>query len=95
MRTVGFWLLLIGLLNGAGAQVPYPLAPDWRSADRFYATGRVFADINNDGWLDFVVSNGNDMFGQEGALPSDLDRNGRVDDSDLLLLLFHFGRGCD
>ncbi len=61
MRKTGLWLLLIGLLHGARAQVPYPLTPDWRSADRFYATGGVFADLNNDGWLDFVVSNGNDM----------------------------------
>jgi len=39
----------------------YKTTPDWISSDKHYATGGAFADINNDGWLDFVVSNGNDM----------------------------------
>lgn len=58
---VGLCLLTMGLLSGTVSQVPYLPTPNWRSADRFYATGGVFADLNNDGWLDFVVSNGNDM----------------------------------
>lgn len=40
---------------------PYNPNPDWRSTDRHYATGGQFVDLNLDGWLDFVVSNGNDM----------------------------------
>lgn len=56
-------LLLPALLaiSVASAQVPYATSPDWRSADRHYATGGQFADINGDGWPDFVVANGNDM----------------------------------
>lgn len=47
-------------LADARAQV-YPLAPGWSSADMQVSTGGAFADINGDGWLDFVVSNGNDI----------------------------------
>lgn len=39
----------------------YSTTPDWVSTSPHYSTGGAFADINNDGWLDFVVSDGNDM----------------------------------
>jgi hypothetical protein len=39
----------------------YSLTPDWVSGSPHYSTGGAFTDINNDGWLDFVVSDGNDM----------------------------------
>jgi hypothetical protein len=39
----------------------YSLIPDWVSGSPHYSTGGAFTDINNDGWLDFVVSDGNDM----------------------------------
>jgi hypothetical protein len=35
-----------------------------------------------------------DTFGQSGELPEDLNRDGVVDDQDLLTVLFSFGRGC-
>ena len=51
-------LLAVVHLQG---QTIYKTSPDWRSTDQHYATGGQFADLNNDGWPDLVVSNGNDM----------------------------------
>lgn len=39
----------------------YSLTPDWVSDSPHYSTGGAFADFNNDEWLDFIVSDGNDM----------------------------------
>ena len=39
----------------------YSLTPDWVSDSPHYSTGGAFADFNNDDWLDFIVSDGNDM----------------------------------
>lgn len=54
-------LCLIALPVLATAQALYPSSPDWTSLDTQRSTGGAFADIDNDGWLDFVVANGNDM----------------------------------
>ena len=44
-------------------QVPFNLTPDWTSTDvSSVTTGGAFADIDQDGWLDFVVANGNDIY---------------------------------
>jgi hypothetical protein len=43
------------------ASVPLPSAPSWTSRDNDYSTGGALADLNNDGWLDLLTSNGNDM----------------------------------
>jgi hypothetical protein len=44
------------------SQVPFPPNPDWISTDvTSVSTGGAFADIDKDGWLDFVVANGNDI----------------------------------
>ncbi len=77
----------------------YSSTPDWVSGSPHYSTGGAFADINNDTWLDFVVSDGNDM-GQghvrvylndgSGHLPStaswqssDVAYNGHLDVADV------------
>jgi hypothetical protein len=39
----------------------YSPTPDWISDSPQYSTGGALADINNDNWLDLVVSDGNDM----------------------------------
>jgi hypothetical protein len=39
----------------------YAITPDWISNTHHYATGAALADLNQDGWLDLIVSNGNDM----------------------------------
>ncbi|MEO0092054.1 MAG: T9SS type A sorting domain-containing protein [candidate division WOR-3 bacterium] len=41
--------------------IPLPNSPSWTSIDNDYATGAGFGDINNDGFIDFWTSNGNDM----------------------------------
>ena len=39
----------------------YHQIPDWISDNPHYSTGAGLADFNNDGWLDLVVADGNDM----------------------------------
>jgi len=54
--------LLAGLVPlPAFAAIPLPAAPSWTSNDDDYSTGGAFADIDGDGWIDFLTSNGNDM----------------------------------
>lgn len=50
-------------LSAAAAWGVIPLAaePFWESADSDYATGGICWDVDGDGWLDFVMGNGNDM----------------------------------
>ena len=45
----------------ASASIPLPSSPSWTSSDNDYSTGGALADVNGDGWLDFLVSDGNDM----------------------------------
>lgn len=77
----------------------YASTPDWVSESPHYSTGGAFADFNNDNWLDFIVSDGNDM-GQghvrvymndgDGHLPTtaswesaDIAYNGHLDVADI------------
>lgn len=61
----------------AGAQVPFNTTPTWIStANNEYSTGAAWADINKDGWLDLVISNGNDMSRQRVAVY--LNNNGTL-----------------
>ena len=55
-----------GFLKNTSTDPPYSPIPDWVSNDPHYSTGAALADINNDGWFDLVVSDGNDM--QKGHL---------------------------
>jgi len=51
-------LLPVTLLS----QIPYEQIPSFEtSPEGHYATGLGIADINNDGWKDIIVANGNDM----------------------------------
>jgi len=92
--------LLFSLLFNLQAQVPFNSTPDWVSQDVFnYSTGGAFADIDQDGWLDLVVANGNDMARQKvvvyyndgmGNFPatpnwqsSDIDYHGHLDVGDI------------
>ncbi|MGQ9707624.1 MAG: FG-GAP-like repeat-containing protein [bacterium] len=62
MKKVKAVLLLSLIVISLGsAQIPLPTSPDWTSHDNDYSTGGAFADVNDDGYLDFCISNGNDM----------------------------------
>jgi hypothetical protein len=82
------------------SQVPFPQNPNWISTDvSSVSTGGAFADINQDGWLDFVVANGNDISRQKlvvyynngaGTFPTtpnwqstDIDYHGHLDVGDV------------
>jgi len=81
-------------------QVPFNTTPDWTSTDiSSVSTGGAFADIDQDGWLDFIVANGNDISRQKlavyyndgtGNFPttpnwqsSDIDYHGHLDVGDV------------
>jgi hypothetical protein len=82
------------------SQVPFNQNPDWISTDlSSVSTGGAFADIDQDGWLDFVVANGNDISRQPlvvyyndgtGSYPTtpnwqsaDIDYHGHLDVGDI------------
>ena len=82
------------------SQVPFNQNPNWISTDiSNISTGGAFADIDNDGWLDFVVANGNDISRQRlvvyyndgtGSFPTtpnwqsaDIDYHGHLDVGDV------------
>ncbi|MEW6249121.1 MAG: FG-GAP-like repeat-containing protein [Planctomycetota bacterium] len=81
------------------AQAIFNPTSDWRSTDAQVSTGGALADLDRDGWLDFVVANGNDMRQQrltvfynrgDGTYPSlpnwqsnDLAYNGHISVADV------------
>jgi len=82
------------------SQVLFNQNPDWISTDlSSVSTGGAFADIDQDGWLDFVVANGNDISrqrlvvyyndgtGSYAATPdwqsTDIDYHGHLDVGDV------------
>jgi hypothetical protein len=84
---LAFCLLSITLMSQT---IPFNTSPDWTStANGHRATGLGLADINNDGWKDLVVANGNDMArqrlvvyynNQDGTFPLDPDwQSGDID----------------
>jgi hypothetical protein len=96
--------LLAGLFLVASfqfySQVQFNQNPDWISTDvSSVSTGGAFADIDQDGWLDFVVANGNDISRQRlvvyyndgsGSFPTtpdwqstDIDYHGHLDVGDV------------
>ena len=57
--------LLVSLgLAAAQGQVPYSTASTWESYTGGVTTGGALADIDGDGFVDFVVANGNDILRQ-------------------------------
>ena len=61
LSVVAFSVVSFFIPQTCFASIPLPSSPSWTSSDNDYSTGGVFADINNDGWIDLVTSNGNDM----------------------------------
>ncbi len=100
MKKFSSLFLFIILAGYIYSQVPFPQNPDWISTDvSSVSTGGAFADINQDGWLDFVVANGNDISIQklvvyynngDGTFPTtpswqsaDIDYHGHLDVGDV------------
>ena len=48
--------------------IPYGNSPSWEGTAGYYSTGGGFCDINGDLYLDFIVSNGNDMQREKNAI---------------------------
>ncbi len=86
------------LSNKTIDQQVYSSTPDWESNNPQYSTGAALTDLNQDGWLDLVVADGNDMqkgrlnvyYNNEGSYPStadwqsdDLKYNGHLDIADV------------
>ncbi len=97
-----FFSVLLFLITSSQlySQVPFNQNPDWISTDvSSVSTGGAFADINQDGWLDLVVANGNDISRQKvvvyyntgtGTYPAtpdwqsaDIDYHGHLDVGDI------------
>jgi hypothetical protein len=91
-------VLLTCPLNGQ--EIPFNTSPDWESnADGRISTGLGLADINNDGWKDIIVADGNDIHRQhlvvyynqgDGTFPqnpdwesSDIDYHGHLSCGDI------------
>ncbi|MCS7250082.1 MAG: VCBS repeat-containing protein [candidate division WOR-3 bacterium] len=52
---------MIALIFNLIFVIPLPNSPSWLSIDNDYSTGGGFWDIDNNSYIDFVTSNGNDM----------------------------------
>ena len=105
MKTIIYLLLTIFLISNLkifSQTIPYPLTPDWESTPSGHiATGLGLADIDNDGWKDLIVANGNDIERQhlvvyynngDGTFPSlpdwesdDIDYHGHLAVGDINL----------
>ncbi|MBE0570686.1 MAG: VCBS repeat-containing protein [Ignavibacteriaceae bacterium] len=100
MKNIISIILSLVTFTQLSAQVPFNQNPNWMSTDIIsVSTGGAFADIDQDGWLDFVVSNGNDMARQkvvvyynngDGTFPTtpdwqsaDIDYHGHLDVGDV------------
>jgi hypothetical protein len=68
MRTTFVLFASLAACATASGQTIYHGTPDWISADTQVSTGGALVDLDRDGWLDFVVSNGNDMAQQHVAV---------------------------
>ena len=96
---ITFFLIFFSNLS-LFSQVPFSTYPEWISLDvSNYSTGAAFADINQDGWIDLVIANGNDMARQRVAVylnngtgnypgnpswqSSDIDYHGHLDVGDV------------
>ncbi len=100
MRSLpSFVVAMLTVSCPVAAQVPYNTTPDWESSDTPYSTGGALVDLDRDGWLDFVVGNGNDMARErlavyynngDGTVPlapnwlaSDYEYNGHISVADV------------
>ncbi len=95
-----FWMVLMGISTGLTQNVVFNSTPEWISQPlNHVATGLGIADINQDGWEDLIVANGNDIYRQNvvvyyadgnGGFPtapswssSDIDYHGHLSIGDI------------
>lgn len=99
MRPAPVLSIALVFCAAAHGQAIYHSTPDWISSDTPVSTGGTLVDLDRDGWLDLVVSNGNDMAQQhvaayynlgDGTFPSlpdwqsaDFVYNGHLDVADV------------
>ena len=66
MKITGPSILTILLLTcPLSGQAIYNGTPDWVSSDTPISTGGALVDLDQDGWTDFVVANGNDIYREQ------------------------------
>ena len=76
LTLVLFLIAFIFLTENTFSQVPFNTSPSWIStANGFYSTGAAWADLDKDGWLDLVISNGNDMARQKLVVYNNVNGN--------------------
>lgn len=69
---------LLGVFAAVAAgAIPLGSSPSWTSSDNDYSTGGAFADIDTNGWLDYCISNGNDMADDQNSVY--FNRNGTLE----------------
>jgi len=64
MKKIIICISILLCIKLSAQDIPYNQYPDWESTTGHVATGLGIADINNDGWNDLVVANGNDIHRQ-------------------------------
>ena len=75
--TSNLFLFLFSF-ESISAVIPLETSPSWRSTERnVYSTGAAFADMDGNGFIDLVVSNGNDMIKAPNFVY--FNYNGRLD----------------
>ena len=67
MRRIAALLLVIAM-SLVPASIPLVNAPSWSSNSNDYSTGGGFWDIDTNGYIDFCMSNGNDMALNQNAV---------------------------
>jgi len=68
MTHIQIAILCLLLAAGGLSKTVYNSTPDWISSDTWRGTGGALVDLDRDGWVDFVVANGNDMAQQRLAV---------------------------
>lgn len=99
MKNIILLTIIFSIANHLIANMAYSVDPSWISTDNNqYSTGAIWADINQDGYTDLVISNGNDIQRQHvvvyynspnglsetiGWQSEDIDYHGHLDAGDV------------
>jgi len=61
LRDIALICIIISISYIGYAAIDFQLSPHWTSGDSRCSTGGVAGDVDNDGYMDFIIGNGNDM----------------------------------